>query len=181
MEDALIVGGALITMLNNADRVKAACLAQLVNVIGPIMTETGGRAWRQTIFHPFAQASRHAHGEVLQSRTESATFANSTHDALPCVLASVVHDPDSGKITILALNRSMDEPVEFATELRSFAGACQLSVATELRHDDLEAINSADEPNKVQPAKHARARVKERTLTATLAPLSWNVFVIEPA
>ena len=57
-EDALIVGGALITLINNADRVKAACLAQLVNVIGPIMTETGGAAWRQTIFHPFAQASR---------------------------------------------------------------------------------------------------------------------------
>ena len=55
-EDALIVGGALITLINNADRVKAACLAQLVNVIGAIMTETGGPAWRQTIFHPFAQA-----------------------------------------------------------------------------------------------------------------------------
>ena len=62
-EDALIVGGALITMINNADRVKAACIAQLVNVIGPIMTETGGAAWRQTIFHPFAQASRYARGE----------------------------------------------------------------------------------------------------------------------
>ncbi|MDB5441503.1 MAG: alpha-N-arabinofuranosidase, partial [Caulobacteraceae bacterium] len=53
-EDALIVAGALCVLMNNADRVKAACLAQLVNVIGPIMTETGGPAWRQTIFHPFA-------------------------------------------------------------------------------------------------------------------------------
>ena len=55
MEDALAFGGACISLLNHADRVKAACLAQLVNVIAPIMTETGGPAWRQTIFYPFAQ------------------------------------------------------------------------------------------------------------------------------
>ncbi len=181
MEDALIVGGALITMLNNADRLKAACLAQLVNVIGPIMTEPGGRAWRQTIFHPFAQASRHAHGEVLQSK-------DGVGDILPTARTTrcpaswrASSRPDSGNITILALNRSMDEPVELATELRSFSGAYQLSVATELRYDDLEAINSADEPDKVQPTKHSRVKVKERTLAATLAPLSWNVFVIAPA
>ena len=57
MEDALAFGGACIALLNHADRVKAACLAQLVNVIAPIMTETGGLAWRQTIFHPFAHMS----------------------------------------------------------------------------------------------------------------------------
>ena len=59
MEDALAFGGACISLLNHADRVKTACLAQLVNVIAPIMTETGGPAWRQTIFWPFAQWSNH--------------------------------------------------------------------------------------------------------------------------
>ena len=58
MEDALAFGGACISLLNHADRVKAACLAQLVNVIAPIMTETGGPAWRQTIFYPFAHFSQ---------------------------------------------------------------------------------------------------------------------------
>ena len=57
VEDALVVGGFLISLLNHADRVRSACLAQLVNVIAPIMTETGGPAWRQTIFYPFAQMS----------------------------------------------------------------------------------------------------------------------------
>src|ERR1044072_2631209 len=47
-----------ISLLNHADRVKAASLAQLVNVIAPIMTETGGPAWRQTTFFPLAQADR---------------------------------------------------------------------------------------------------------------------------
>ena len=40
-EDALLVGLMLITLLKHADRVKMACLAQLVNVIAPIMTEKG--------------------------------------------------------------------------------------------------------------------------------------------
>ena len=44
-EDALVVGCLIITLLRHCDRVKIACLAQLINVIAPIMTETGGRSW----------------------------------------------------------------------------------------------------------------------------------------
>ena len=62
MQDALTFGGACISLLNHADRVKVACLAQLVNVIAPIMTETGGTAWRQTIFHPFSDFSNLGRG-----------------------------------------------------------------------------------------------------------------------
>src|SRR5699024_12058655 len=51
-EDALLVGSMLNTLLKHSDRVKMACMAQLVNVIAPIMTETGGGAWKQTIFYP---------------------------------------------------------------------------------------------------------------------------------
>ena len=57
--DAVVVGSLLISLLNHSDRVAAACLAQLVNVIAPIMTEPGGPAWRQTTFHPFALTARH--------------------------------------------------------------------------------------------------------------------------
>src|SRR6476660_699499 len=73
--DALAFGGACIALLNHADRVKSACLAQLVNAIAPIMTETGGPAWRQTIFWPFAQMSRLGRGSVLRTRVESETYA----------------------------------------------------------------------------------------------------------
>ncbi len=41
-EDALLVGLMLITLLKHSDRVRMACLAQLVNVIAPIMTEENG-------------------------------------------------------------------------------------------------------------------------------------------
>ena len=80
MQDALAFGGACISLLNHADRVKSACLAQLVNAIAPIMTETGGPAWRQTIFYPFAQMSNLGRGRVLRSQVNSPTYAASYYD-----------------------------------------------------------------------------------------------------
>ena len=68
------------SLLNHADRVKVACLAQLVNVIAPIMTETGGPAWRQTIFYPFAQMSQFGRGRVLRTKVECETYAASYYD-----------------------------------------------------------------------------------------------------
>jgi hypothetical protein len=61
-----VVGSLPISLLRHADRVKIACLAQLVNVIAPIRTEPGGSAWRQTTYHPFALTSRHGRGTVLR-------------------------------------------------------------------------------------------------------------------
>ena len=80
MADALAFGGACISLLNHADRVTCACLAQLVNAIAPIMTEPGGPAWRQTIFYPFAQMSRFGRGQVLRARVDSPTYAATYYD-----------------------------------------------------------------------------------------------------
>jgi alpha-N-arabinofuranosidase len=169
------VGGALITMMNNADRVQAACLAQLVNVIGPIMTDTGGAAWRQTIFHPFAQASRFGRGEVLRAKVEASSFSTKTHPNAPNLLATVVHDPQDGSLTLFALNRSDSEEMSLEMELRSFAGERKVAFASELKHSDLKAINTRTAPNEVSPREKRDVKLSNGTLRATLAPLSWNV------
>ena len=83
VEDALVVGGALITLLNNADRVRCACLAQLVNVIGPIMTETGAVARRQTILHRFALTARYAAGRVLRAVVSSPSYTTTSAPEIP--------------------------------------------------------------------------------------------------
>lgn len=178
-EDALIVGGVLITLMNNADRVKAACLAQLVNVIGAIMTEEGGPAWRQTIFHPFAAAAKFGRGDVLRTRIETPRFAAGGHAELDCLLASILHDEKTGRATIFALNRATDE-MSLAVELRGLGNREIVSVS-ELRDDDLKAVNTKKFPQAVIPRGNARASLRGGTLTATLGPLSWNVIVTEPA
>ena len=89
MKDALAFGGACISLLNHADRVKVACLAQLVNAIAPIMTETGGPAWRQTIFFPFADMSNLGRGRVLQTRMDGPTLRPPTMTrAVPTIIGS---------------------------------------------------------------------------------------------
>ena len=177
-EDALVVGGALITLMNHADRVKAACMAQLVNVIGPIMTQTGGPAWRQTIFHPFAQAANLARGNVLRTVVDAGTYSAGKYDAAPLLLCSVVHDPDSGAVTVFALNRHASEEMALEVDLRSFDGL-MLKDASVLHHADLKATNTADRPDEVSPVSHPDCQL-DGMLTATLPPLSWNVFTLEP-
>jgi alpha-N-arabinofuranosidase len=175
-EDALVVGGALITLINHADRVKSACVAQLVNVIGAIMTQTGGPAWRQTIFHPFAQASRLARGNVLRTVTDCGTFSAGDYDAAPLLLATAVHDPASGGVSVFALNRSR-EPMTFEADLRGF-GNLTISESFQLSHDDLKATNTRDAPEEVCPVKHPACGIGSKGLTASLKPLSWNVFAL---
>ena len=176
-EDALVVGGALITLMNNSDRVKVACLAQLVNVIGPIMTEPGGPAWRQTIFYPFSQASRFGHGRVLRPVIDSPSYQAKTFDEIPYLCASVVDDEASGRTTIFALNRHLEEDMELKIELRGLGKDRVVEEAIELFNSNMKAINTKDTPNAVAPTYNADVRIEGETLIAKLKPGSWNVLV----
>ena len=64
LEDALLVGGFLNTLLRQADRVRLACLAQIMNVIAPLVTNETS-VLRQSIYYPYAWALQYAHGRVL--------------------------------------------------------------------------------------------------------------------
>jgi alpha-N-arabinofuranosidase len=185
MEDALAFGGACISLLNHADRVKVACLAQLVNVIAPIMTETGGAAWRQTIFFPFAQMSRFGRGKVLRAQVESEAYDSSYYDPrgplelifpvpnVPYLKIAAVAD-EGGGLSLFLLNRDLTQEMQVNVEARSF-GRLMLSEGLELRHDDLKATNSKDAPDRVKPEPLRGVAFDGGRLQATLKPASWNV------
>ena len=186
MQDALAFGGACISLLNHADRVTAACLAQLVNVIAPIMTETGGPAWRQTIFHPFAQMSRLGRGKVLRTHVESDTYDASYYDPrgaqelffpVPGVayvkIAAVAQEGGRG-VSLFLLNRDLKQDIEVSLDIRGF-GRLAVAEAQELRHADLKAVNSKAEPNKVAPAALKDCAIDGAKLRVGLKPASWNV------
>jgi alpha-N-arabinofuranosidase len=180
-EDALLIGGALITLLNNADRVKVACIAQLVNIIGPIMTEPGGAAWRQTIFHPFALTARHAHGRVLRTLAHSPAYAGKAAPEMPYLHACVTQDEASGQIVIFALNRHLREDLQLNVELRGFGEGRRIVSASQVTHADMKAVNTKHDPNNVAPRPLKGAAIKGNTLKAKLAPASWNVIVTAAA
>ena len=149
LEDALLVGCMLMTLQNNCDRVKMACMAQLVNVIAPIMTENGGKAWAQTIFYPFMYASAYGRGATLRTVTESDCY-NLDGDRVPYLSSSVIYNAQAGELIVYAVNRSLDEDMELETKLEGFEG-CTLVEHTELYSDDLKATNDK-ECERVSPA-----------------------------
>ena len=162
-EDALVVGCLLITLLRHCDRVRIACLAQLVNVIAPIMTENGGKAWVQTIFWPFLQASAHARGKALQTRVDCPSCAAGKYGEMPAVEAIAVENGE--ELTVLAVNRSLEEDAELQLELQGW-GDLRLMEHSLLFSEDLKAVNTAVEPERVKP---------EQGDGKTLRRHSWNL------
>jgi alpha-N-arabinofuranosidase len=170
MLDALQVGAMLITLINHCDRVRIACQAQLVNVIGMIMTRTGGPAWRQTVFHPFAQASAHARGRALRIVPAEDPGYWVDGVAVSNVLAAVVHD--SQGLCVFALNRDLTAPAALRVELRGF-GPLTVMNASVLRDEDLGAINTEATPNRVRPLPLGGASVIGQTVRCELPKASW--------
>ena len=189
MQDALAFGGACISLLNHADRVRCACLAQLVNVIAPIMTRTGGPAWRQTTFWPFAQMSRHGRGHVLRAQVTSETYEASYWDprgandppiplpAVPFLKQATVRTGEG--VSLFLLNRHLTEPLDVSAELRSFR-ALELAEAETMHDGDLKAVNTEAAPDRIRPRRLdgvavSRTASGSTAVTAELPPASWTL------
>jgi alpha-N-arabinofuranosidase len=171
--DAVVFGNLLISLLKHADRVTSASLAQLVNVIAPIMTEPGGPAWRQTTFFPFAVTSRLARGVTLQLKLDSPTYSTERHGVVPVVDAVATHDEAAGDTAIFLVNRSMDEEVELVVDV-SHLGDLTVESAESLYDDDMLATNSLDNRDRVGLKPNTTARLVGDELHITLPPVSWT-------
>lgn len=186
MKDALAFGGACISLLNHADRVKTACLAQLVNAIAPILTETGGAAWRQTIFFPFADFSNLGRGRVLRAHIDSPTYSATYCESrglkklsfplpdVPYLKFSAVQAEDDSTLTLFALNRHLGEEMPLSISAMGFSDM-SIQRATTLHHDDLTAVNTKDATGTVAPRTLTSTEIAGGMITATLPPASWNV------
>lgn len=173
-EDALLVGCMLISMLKHADRVKMACLAQLVNVIAPIMTSNNGGAWRQTIFYPYMHTSVYGRGKALVPLIHSPKYDSKEITDVPYLESVAVHNEELGEVTIFAVNRHLESELLLEVDLRSF-GTCTLIGHTVMESDDLKAVNTEQQPDRVKPHNSGSAVVDGAKVTASLAKASWNV------
>lgn len=171
--DALVVGLMLIALLKNSDRVKVACLAQLVNVIAPIMTENGGKAWAQTIFYPYLHASRYGRGYALTTLLETTKHDTKDFSDVPDVDAISVWNDEKEELTVFAVNRDFEEENLLKVNLKDFAGYAPVE-QIELAGFDLMAVNTAGS-QPVQPTKKALSGVYDAMPEIALRPLSWNV------
>ncbi|MDO4741291.1 MAG: alpha-N-arabinofuranosidase [Eubacteriales bacterium] len=172
-EDLLLCGSILNTFLRNADRVKIACLAQLVNVIAPIMTRNGGGAWAQTTFWPMLHVSKYGRGTSLRAVVETPVYDCSDYEGVPTIDASAVHG-DDGSVTVFCVNRDMEAPFTLDLDLRDF-GELKLAEHIMVHHDDVKAVNTEENPDNVAPVAGPGGTMDGGRASVTLPALSWNV------
>src|SRR5271169_4344822 len=172
LEDALLVGGLINTLIRKADRVQLACLAQLVNVIAPIMTNANGLL-RQTIYYPYSWALEFARGSALELLVESPTYDVSGFGAVGYVDAAATHQSDTGKIALFLLNRDLAKShrVEIVWE----GSSPRAGEAVVLTGGDLKAANTFDAPARVAPQKAEKPSSAGARTTFELPPRSYTV------
>ncbi|WP_243076512.1 alpha-N-arabinofuranosidase [Microbacterium sp. SS28] len=175
--DAVVFGNLMISLLKHADRVASASLAQLVNVIAPIMTEPGGPAWRQTTFFPFSITSRLAQGEALQLKLESPTYTTEAYGEVPLVDAVATFDRESGKSAVFLVNRSQDEAVTLTIDVAALGEVGILETHT-ISDDDVYAKNTLEDRERVAPRANDSAVIEAGALTVTLPPVSWTAIAL---
>jgi alpha-L-arabinofuranosidase len=172
--DAVVVGDLLITLLRNTDRVHSASLAQLVNVIAPIMTEPGGRAWKQTTFHPFALTSQHAHGTVLQLAVESPLLSGGKTADFAALSAVATFDEASGQAVVFAVNRSATDALTLDAAVAGL-GNVKVVEAVTFANKDPYWQATADDSTSVVPGENVSVKLDGGRLTAELPAVSWSM------
>jgi alpha-N-arabinofuranosidase len=151
--DAVLVSGMLCTLLNNVESVKIACIAQLINVIAPIITVPGGDVMIKSIYYPFEYASNYLRGDAVEFSIDCPTYeCKARKDAryMDCAVTRM-----DGKIRILVNNKSDSESIHL--DVSGFEGR-------------MESWTEGGMTAKKKPVC-ALSDIE-------LAPLSWNVIVI---
>jgi alpha-N-arabinofuranosidase len=171
--DAVVLGNLMITLLTNSDRVTSASLAQLVNVIAPIMTEPGGAAWRQTTFFPFATTSRLVKGVVLRPVVTSGSYDTNVHGPAPLVDAVATFDAESGEAAVFLVNRDIRNATTVRIDVRDLGGT-RVAEAVGLHDVDPYARNTRAQPDRVGLKPNRSAGIEDGILTAVLPPVSWS-------
>lgn len=173
-EDAIAVACLLITLLKNSDRIKIACLAQLVNVIAPILTQNDGGLLLQTIFYPFMYTSTYGKGSAISLDIECEKYDAADIKNIPYIESVATFDEETGEIAIFAVNRSLSDDI--TAEINFF----EINHMTLIEHivyecDDLKATNTFEHPEKVMPHKSGKTVITGSAATATLNKQSWNM------
>ena len=172
-EDALLVGSMLITLLRHCDRIKIACLAQLVNVIAPIFTQTGGGIFEQTIFYPFMHVSNYGRGAALLPLLDCPKYDCKEYTDVPYLESIATYNEENEEVTIFCVNKSLDEEAVLDVNLMDFEGYKPFEFISMDGYDKKaeNTFNAVD----VKPHNNPVPAMDGTNLNVAMKPLSWNV------
>ena len=159
----------LITLVRHADRVKIACQAQLVNVIGVIRTEPGGPAWRQCIFHPFAQTARLARGTVLRVEAARRYPRDDPARGGDEHRRPATWDEENAAAAVFLVNRHPTQARDVHLDLRAVPGA-PLCASASSSPTTTPVREHQGDANRVVPRRLRSAQVTGRTCSSASRP-----------
>jgi len=177
-EDVLQVGCILNTFVRRSDVVRIACIAQLVNVIAPIMTEPGGAAWKQTTYYPYYFASIFGRGTALNLGVDCAGYDADVADNVPYLDISGVHNEAHGTLAFFAVNRHATDSLDLSIDLHGF-GTARVIDHQVMTHADLRAVNNLGNQNAVLPKQGSGVAVDGNRLTGRLPPYSYQMIRVK--
>jgi len=172
--DAVVLGNLLISILRRSDRVKIACLAQLVNVIAPIRAEVGHPAWRQTTFFPFSYTARYGRGKVLATGIDSSKIKSETYGDVSTVDSVMTYDESTKTGAIFLVNRSLTSAETTEIQLSGFKDIDILEQAT-VTDQNLKKTNTLQNGEQVTPDKKITAVSSGNSISVQLPPASWQM------
>jgi alpha-N-arabinofuranosidase len=168
LEDALVVAGFLNSFIRHADVVKIANLAQIVNVIAPILTR-GDDLLIQSIYYPIEMVSQRREGISLRPVVAGPAYEGRTNGRVHVVDASAILAAD--KIHLFAVNRGLDEPAKVKVQV-SDRDIATLDSGELLTGPGPKAANSFEQPNLIKSKTFEEARVAAGQAEVELPPLS---------
>jgi alpha-N-arabinofuranosidase len=181
LEDALLTGGFLNTLLRQSDRVHVACLAQIINVIAPLVTNETS-VLRQSIYYPYAWALKYAHGKVLDLLVESETYSIKAaglradfarDDQIPYLDVVATINPQNGEVCVLMLNRDLESERELVLDWFD-PMPTRVLVCETLTGSDLKAVNTFEQPDRVKPQSLDAPKAGAK-MTFKLPPRSYSL------
>ncbi|MCT6807873.1 MAG: alpha-N-arabinofuranosidase, partial [Bombilactobacillus sp.] len=176
--DALVVGSLALTLIKHADRIKIGCLAQLINVIAPIMTNNQGTPtiWYQSIFYPFMQVANYAQGTSLKVNCEVADYTVSNR-VVPYVSSSAVYNQSNGEVVLFIENKAAEE-ANLSYKLANFPQVT-LKEATQFAGYNLDETNEK-QTMQIETLKDINVD-NQNCVNGKIAPYSWNMICLSVA
>jgi alpha-N-arabinofuranosidase len=150
-------------------------LAQLINVIAPIMTNANG-LYRQTIFYPYSWGLQYARGAVLQLLIEKAqTYEVAGIGAVSYLDVVGTMNPADGSVALFVLNRDLSNAHQFEVNWQDKAGG-RLLAGLVLTGTDLKATNGFDAPSRVAPQAAEKPVTNGNRTRMEVPARSYSVF-----
>jgi alpha-N-arabinofuranosidase len=171
--DAVAVGGLLNTLVRHADRVKIACQAQLVNVLGMLRTEPGGPAWRQSIFHPFAHTARMARGTTLRVEPRGESHETTQYGEVTSIDVAATWDEENDAAAVFLVNRHPSEARDVCLDVRALPDP-SVRECLQLADPDPRAANTVETPDRVVPRRVGSTQVTGGCVNLRLPAVSWT-------